>query len=645
MLQFAGFQFDPIQKILYQNNEIITLTANQAKLLALFLADPQQIFSKEYILEEVWSGRVVSEQVVFQNISQLRAIFSDSAIKTFPKRGYQWQITILDPPPQAAAIEDDITDVVVNNEPTINLKAKNNKVFAAIALTLLVIIVGYFSYPQKQYSSEQIAQHENKTAAKVILLPFSTRFEGSLSEQIAKLNKTLVAQFHSVENEAKETSKKEDVWSFINSPFMVHKQLIDTDEQLVLSGLISKKSYSNDDNAAPQYFLEYLLQGQYRKWQGYLLADSVSELSKQLLEQVNFISQSQYFTLVVDAFTTAELSLMHSQQPSNLDILKHLIERLLFEDNLDVASAHIEQMLSLSTKQQHPTYIAYGTWLKGKLLIEHGQYAMSQSTLEEAIRLMAAADMLSLQSEVNKSLSDIAAYHKDFKKVQEYLYQSASQARLAKRPIQEIRAYTLLSIKASKLKLNQQRYDYLYQAQTLLDDYQLDGSHYMLIFYHFALFAQTDEEREKYYLKILEQPTSQNNLWVFYSAVEQLSSLYLKQEKWQQALNIANSFSEVARSSALKAELYKAQQQLDKALEYAKIAFNSARTQHIDWLSRDMALMLLELTIEDSDTADSLLYKSHLKKVKPGWWSDRHKERLAEIGILVDPYNEQANKI
>ncbi len=86
MLHFANFPFEPIQKILYKNKEIVTLTANQAKLLA----EPQKIFSKEEILQLVWSDRVVSEQVVFQNISQLRAIFSDDAIKTFPKREYQW---------------------------------------------------------------------------------------------------------------------------------------------------------------------------------------------------------------------------------------------------------------------------------------------------------------------------------------------------------------------------------------------------------------------------------------------------------------------------------------------------------------------------------------------------------------------------
>jgi hypothetical protein len=374
------------------------------------------------------------------------------------------------------------------------------------------------------------------------------------------------------------------------------------------------------------------------------LANSVPELSKKLIQQVTLISQSQYFTLAINAFTTAELSLMHSQQSDDLDILKHLIERLLRENNLDVASAHIEQMLTLSSSQRHPVYTAYGMWLKGKLLIEHGQYVMAQSTLVAANNLMAEADMLALQSEVNKSLADVAAYNKNFKEIKEYLYQSASQARLAKRPVQEIRAYTLLSIMASKLHLNQQRYDYLVKAKTLLGDYQLDDSHYMLIFYHFALFAENDEDREKFYLKILKQPITQNNRWVFYNAAEQLSNLYLKQKKWQHALELANSFDEIARSSALKAELYRKQEQFSKAKAFAQTAFNSARAQRINWLSQEMALMLLELNHEDSETADSLLYKRYLRKITPSWWTKRHKVRLIKVGVSIDPYNEKANK-
>jgi hypothetical protein len=48
----------------------------------------------------------VSEQVVFQNISHLRAIFGNDAIKTFSKRGYQWQLELTEVTEQAEELAD-----------------------------------------------------------------------------------------------------------------------------------------------------------------------------------------------------------------------------------------------------------------------------------------------------------------------------------------------------------------------------------------------------------------------------------------------------------------------------------------------------------------------------------------------------------
>ena len=84
---FNDFVFDSEQLTLYKNNEVIACRYNEAKLLALFLSEPARIFSKDDILERVWAGKVVSEQAVFQNISVLRTLFGENAIKTFSKKG------------------------------------------------------------------------------------------------------------------------------------------------------------------------------------------------------------------------------------------------------------------------------------------------------------------------------------------------------------------------------------------------------------------------------------------------------------------------------------------------------------------------------------------------------------------------------
>ena len=91
---FNNFEFDCEQQLLTRDGKLISLNEKPAQLLALFLREADKIHSKDDILAKVWPGRVVTEQVVFQNISYLRALFGNGAIKTFPKKGYQWQLPL-----------------------------------------------------------------------------------------------------------------------------------------------------------------------------------------------------------------------------------------------------------------------------------------------------------------------------------------------------------------------------------------------------------------------------------------------------------------------------------------------------------------------------------------------------------------------
>ncbi|MCF2856394.1 winged helix-turn-helix domain-containing protein [Pseudoalteromonas sp. SMS1] len=99
-LAFQDFQFDCQALTLSKDGRKISLKEKPAQILALLVTQPEKVHSKGEILEVVWPGRTVTEQVVFQNIGHLRALFGDDAIKTFSKKGYQWQL------PLAAVTED-----------------------------------------------------------------------------------------------------------------------------------------------------------------------------------------------------------------------------------------------------------------------------------------------------------------------------------------------------------------------------------------------------------------------------------------------------------------------------------------------------------------------------------------------------------
>jgi len=92
---FDQFRFDAIRLNLFLNEKKYPMRNKAAELLSVLLTDPEGIVSKDEIFKKVWPNQVVSEQAIFQNINELRRIFGSGAIKTFIKKGYQWQVPVV----------------------------------------------------------------------------------------------------------------------------------------------------------------------------------------------------------------------------------------------------------------------------------------------------------------------------------------------------------------------------------------------------------------------------------------------------------------------------------------------------------------------------------------------------------------------
>lgn len=85
----------------YPANDVIEIEKASKKLepqvsqlLQLFLQDPQHVCSKEFILEQIWQGRIVTDDSVRVVIRKLRDVLGDDSkapifIKTMPRHGYQ----------------------------------------------------------------------------------------------------------------------------------------------------------------------------------------------------------------------------------------------------------------------------------------------------------------------------------------------------------------------------------------------------------------------------------------------------------------------------------------------------------------------------------------------------------------------------
>lgn len=93
--QIAQFVFCDQQQTLTSNDSAQQLEPMLVELLSYFCQHSDQIISKDQLIEQVWLGRVVSDNAVSKSITKLRKAFEDDVrqprfIATFPKKGYKF---------------------------------------------------------------------------------------------------------------------------------------------------------------------------------------------------------------------------------------------------------------------------------------------------------------------------------------------------------------------------------------------------------------------------------------------------------------------------------------------------------------------------------------------------------------------------
>lgn len=120
------------QQIIF-NGEVTQVRPKTFQLLCKFIQSPQQLITKQELLDSVWDDIEASDQVLFQTIRELRVLFDgEDVISTQPRKGYVWIA------PVSSIVE------VSNNTLSSSWKF-TFKIFAA-AITLLTFFFLYFSY-------------------------------------------------------------------------------------------------------------------------------------------------------------------------------------------------------------------------------------------------------------------------------------------------------------------------------------------------------------------------------------------------------------------------------------------------------------------------------------------------------------------
>lgn len=143
---------DPQNFQLSKNQQTVSCEPKVFELLLYFCAYPEQLKSRDQLLEDLWQGRVVSDNAVNRKIYQLRKLIQslDSSIEyieTVPKRGYRLALS-----PSALTIATTVTNEqttsataysIANPSPPSETPARQtlfNKWWVAPLLLLLFVI-------------------------------------------------------------------------------------------------------------------------------------------------------------------------------------------------------------------------------------------------------------------------------------------------------------------------------------------------------------------------------------------------------------------------------------------------------------------------------------------------------------------------
>lgn len=95
----GSWQVRPLQGVIEQASHLVHVEPKVMDVLLCLARHPGQVVSRETLLDEVWAGVVVTDEVVTRCISELRTVLRDTGrdrqfIRTIPKRGYSLLVPV-----------------------------------------------------------------------------------------------------------------------------------------------------------------------------------------------------------------------------------------------------------------------------------------------------------------------------------------------------------------------------------------------------------------------------------------------------------------------------------------------------------------------------------------------------------------------
>jgi len=614
---FKEFEFDSNSLVLTKTGNSVAIRHNEAKVLALLLEQTDKVFSKEEILSLVWQDKVVSEQAVFQNISHLRSLFGNDAIKTFPKRGYQWQFLVEVIPEEIASTQDKNTvdesvftadsdkDVSLTTASKATLTQAKNYWPYAIILFIVILLLVLFSLEDKPQ------QESNQPLKEMAYIPLSHAQDDDSSPLI--------------DNEYFDFTELSNISTdeFHNTLELTYPKLAQSHPLILTAHMRRHKKHS---------YIDFLVKGPFGEWRGQLTGDSTSDVINKLQKH---LQQDVIYDLLNTAQTPelkqANLSIAHQQSPKDLIILSALIDVYIAMNELEKAMVMADKLANISEKQGNWQQLGNALLLQSKVLTRKELYELSSHKLSTAIRYFEQIDDLKRQADAWFAQSWLDHQEDDYPAIKDSLLTSAKLSLEAKDIPRELDALTYLSVLAHKHHQADDKYLYLQQAETKMKGYQLPIYHFAKVPFHYAIYAKNTSDKEPHWEQVLEYTQLTPDHWVAQSSRNSLLHHYLSQNRLIEAKAlIDNLTTDNAQNSYLKTVFAQKIGDSEAFNSLAQHTFELARLAGNEHLSLDVALMLCS---EPNTQVNYDFYSQYITDNSNKYWRRENEEKLLALNL------------
>lgn len=563
---FSEYRFLRDQLTLYKDNEIVPLKHTQALLLNFFLENPESVHSKETIMNAVWQNKDVSEQVVFQTISQLRAILGADAIKTYSKKGYKWQLAL-----QQKSLTQ--TTQKVTKKAIAASKHTGRKLWPTLIVGV-VIVIGWYLL-ETFNTQQQVVMHYVEKANN----------SGTTSQQLSDLNKNILIE--SDRFLIKFLPKTSSTMQLFEAPSHAWKKSNIPAQDWLL--------WTETSQSEKGIFLHYGLSKDAVYWTGYLFAKTYEQLTQKMFERLQQLHHLGLFSLTSNNLDISVLTSMMKIAPDDPDVLLLLTKHYFNAHQLEVAMTYAQKLANLESSYSYTPYKAQALWQMSEVYKRHQKFQLAANSLDKMSEAITDAPLPLLRFKYFNSQAWIAKALGKFDDMFNTLEQGLEFARKQAIPLMQFELQITYSILAKKASDHHKKYTHLNEAQALLLKHKLDESNAAVVYYHFAIFTQDTAKAQPYLEKILTLPRTIRNGWIIDDATEKLVDQYIEQKNYHLAKSILVDLPESPKYMLSRAKLSHATNERDKALMYYEKAFELSRLEHDRHLGVHAAFGLYQL--------------------------------------------------